>query len=138
VPAHRCGPRIVSLTPDVGAVVDDEEKDPKHLEAGRAALDCLARRVWEEMKRDDVSATLPNWPTTSYSRFIPLLIFLTSAIGLVIGSGTGMRHTLFNYLAKVMPPSAFQLINDTMLEVSTASGAGKLSLGLLAALLGGF
>ena len=48
----------------------------------------------------------------------PFLIFLTSIIGLVLGSGTGTRHTLFNYLARIMPPSAFQLIDTTMMEVS--------------------
>jgi membrane protein len=50
----------------------------------------------------------------------PLLIFLTSIIGIILGSG--------------MPPSAFQLIDATMYEVSQASGSGKLSFGLLAAL----
>jgi membrane protein len=41
---------------------------------------------------------------------------------------------LFNYLARIMPPSAFQLIDATMYEVSTASSGGKLSFGILAAL----
>jgi membrane protein len=45
-----------------------------------------------------------------------------------------MRHALFNYLARVMPSSAFQLLDVTMTEVTTASSAGKLSFGLLAAL----
>ena len=64
----------------------------------------------------------------------PFLIFLTSTIGMVLGSGTGTRHQLFNYLARIMPPSAFQLIDNTMLEVSKSSGGGKLSFGILAAL----
>jgi len=93
----------------------------------------LATRVWAEIKRDDVFGDADKLAYYFLLALFPLLIFLTSAIGLVIGSGTGMRHTLFNYLAKVMPPSASQLINDTMVEVSTASGTGKLSLGLLAA-----
>src|SRR5678816_701731 len=53
---------------------------------------------------------------------------------MVLGSGTGTRHQLFNYLARIMPPSAFQLIDTTMLEVSKSSGGGKLSFGILAAL----
>jgi membrane protein len=64
----------------------------------------------------------------------PFLIFLTSIIGLVLGSGTGTRDMLFSYLARIMPPSAFQLISSTMMEVSAASSGGKLSFGLLAAL----
>src|SRR4030095_7302388 len=50
------------------------------------------------------------------------------------GSGTGLRHSLFNYLSKVLPGSASQLVSDTMFEVSSASGGGKISFGLLAAL----
>jgi len=41
----------------------------------------------------------------------PFLIFLTSTIGLVLGSGTGTRHALFDYLGRIMPPSAFQLLD---------------------------
>jgi uncharacterized BrkB/YihY/UPF0761 family membrane protein len=44
----------------------------------------------------------------------PLLLFLTSVIGLLIGSGTGLRQSLFNYLGKVLPSSASQLVSDTM------------------------
>jgi len=57
-----------------------------------------------------------------------------TGIGLVLGAGTGLRHALFNYLSQIMPSSAFELIDKTMWEVSSASGAGKLSFGLLAAL----
>jgi membrane protein len=41
---------------------------------------------------------------------------------------------LFDYLARVMPPSAYQQISQTMIEVSSASSGGKISFGLLAAL----
>lgn len=94
----------------------------------------LGKQVWAEMNRDDVFGGAAKLAYYFLLALFPLLIFLTSAIGLVIGSGTGMRHTLFNYLAKIMPSSAFQLIDTTMVEVSNASGAGKLSFGFLAAL----
>ncbi len=55
-------------------------------------------------------------------------------IGTVIGSGTGLRHSLFNYLGKVLPGSTSQLVSDTMFEVTNGSGGGKISLGILAAL----
>jgi membrane protein len=94
----------------------------------------LAKRVWSEMTRDDVFGDAAKLAYYFLLALFPLLIFLTSVIGLIIGSGSGMRHTLFAYLARVMPSSAFQLIQSTMLELSNASGAGKLSFGLLAAL----
>ena len=94
----------------------------------------MAVRVWNEMNRDDVFGGAATLAYYFLLALFPLLIFLTSTIGLIIGSGTGMRRTLFQYLARVMPSSAFQLIDSTMLEVTSASSAGKLSFGLLLAL----
>src|SRR5919112_281520 len=94
----------------------------------------LAKRVWNEVQEDNVFGRAAELSYYFLLALIPFLIFLTSVIGLVLGSGTGTRHQLFNYLAQVMPPSAFQLINTTIQEVSTASSGGKLSFGLLAAL----
>jgi membrane protein len=94
----------------------------------------MAARVWNEMNRDDVFGDAAKLAYYFLLALFPLLIFLTSAIGLIIGSGTGMRRTLFRYLARVMPSSAFQLIDSTMLEVTNSSSAGKLSFGLLLAL----
>jgi len=94
----------------------------------------MASRVWAEIQADDVFGDAAKLAYYFLLALFPLLIFLTSAIGLVIGSGTGIRHALFNYLSQVMPSSAFQLIYNTVWEVTNASGAGKLSFGLLATL----
>ena len=94
----------------------------------------MAVRVWNEMNRDDSFGDAAKLAYYFLLALFPLLIFLTSAIGLIVGAGTGMRHTLFQYLARVMPSSAHQLIDATMLEVTSSSGAGKLSFGLLLAL----
>src|SRR4026208_668684 len=94
----------------------------------------LAKRVWAEIQNDNVFGRAAELSYYFLLALFPFLIFLTSIIGLVLGSGTGTRHALFGYLARIMPPSAFQLIDNTMTEVSTASGGGKLSFGILAAL----
>ena len=94
----------------------------------------MASRIWAEIQADDVFGDAAKLAYYFLLALFPLLIFLTSAIGLVIGSGTGIRHALFNYLSQVMPSSAFQLIDNTVWEVTNASGAGKLSFGLLATL----
>src|ERR1044072_6881054 len=98
------------------------------------SLKQMAKRIWTETTADDVFGDAAKLAYYFLLALFPLLIFLTSAIGLIVGSGTGMRHALFNYLARVMPSSAFQLLDVTMTEVTTASSAGKLSFGLLAAL----
>src|ERR1044071_5959885 len=94
----------------------------------------LAKRVWREIQEDKVFGRAAELSYYFLLALFPFLIFLTSIIGLMLGSGTGTRHMLFNYLARIMPPSAFQLIDSTMYEVSAASSGGKLSFGLLAAL----
>jgi membrane protein len=94
----------------------------------------LAKRVWHEIQKDNVFGRAAELSYYFLLALFPFLIFLTSIIGFVLGTGTGTRHTLFNYLARIMPPSAFQLIDNTMLEVSSASGRGKLSFGIIAAL----
>ena len=94
----------------------------------------LGKRVWAEIQNDNVFGRAAELSYYFLLALFPFLIFLTSVIGLVLGSGTGTRHTLFQYLARIMPPSAFQLIENTMIEVSSASGGGKLSFGILAAL----
>lgn len=94
----------------------------------------LARRVWRETWEDRLFGRAAELSYYFLLALIPFLIFLTSVIGLVLGSGTGTRHALFRYLARIMPPSAFHLIDSTISEISTASSGGKLSFGLLAAL----
>jgi membrane protein len=94
----------------------------------------FAGRVWREANNDDVFGNAAKLAYYFLLALFPLLILLTSIIGLLLGPGTGLRHAFFNYLSQVMPSSAFQLIDKTMTEVSNASGAGKIWFGLLAAL----
>lgn len=94
----------------------------------------LGKRVWTEANNDRVFGRAAELSYYFLLALFPLLIFMTSAIGLVLGSDMGTRQQLFSYLARIMPASAYQLVNDTMLEVSQSSGGGKLSFGLLAAL----
>ena len=94
----------------------------------------LAKRVWKETTDDKMFGRAAELSYYFLLALFPLLIFLTSIIGLVIGEGTGTRQTLFSYLGRIMPQSAFQLIEATMVEVSAGSSGGKISFGLLAAL----
>ena len=94
----------------------------------------LAKRVWSETNEDDVLGRAAQLAYYFLLALFPLLIFLTAALGLILGSDSGVRTSLFNYLSQVMPGAAFQLVDTTMGEITGASGAGKLSFGLLATL----
>ncbi|MFL6546624.1 MAG: YhjD/YihY/BrkB family envelope integrity protein, partial [Candidatus Udaeobacter sp.] len=91
----------------------------------------IARRVWSEIQDDDVFGRAAQLSYYFLLALFPLLMFLTSVIGLVLGSGTGLRHSLFSYLSKVLPSSAFQLVDSTVYEVTAASGGGKIAFGIL-------
>jgi membrane protein len=94
----------------------------------------LGKRVISEIESDDVFGRAAQLAYYFLLALFPMLLFLTSMIGLLIGPGTGLRHALFGYLGRVLPGSAFSLVDSTMYEVSAASGGGKLTFGLLAAL----
>jgi membrane protein len=94
----------------------------------------LGGRVWSEIQEDDVFGRAAQLAYYFLLALFPLLLFLTSMIGLVMGSGTGLRHSLFNYLSQVLPGDAFKLVDSTMYEVSAASGGGKIAFGIIAAL----
>ncbi len=94
----------------------------------------LAKRVWADIGKDDIFGRAAQLSYYFLLALFPLLLFLTSVIGLIMGSGTGLRHSLFDYLGKVLPSSASTLVSTTMFEVSNASGGGKISFGILAAL----
>jgi membrane protein len=94
----------------------------------------LAKRVWADIIKDDIFGRAAQLSYYFLLALFPLLLFLTSVIGLIMGSETGLRQSLFNYLGKVLPPSASQLVSTTMFEVSAASSGGKIWFGILAAL----
>lgn len=94
----------------------------------------LAKTVWKEIQEDDVFGRAAQLSYYFLLALFPLLIFLTSIIGLVIDTESGIRQNLFRYLSQVMPPSALQLIESTMQEVTAASSGSKISFGILATL----
>jgi len=94
----------------------------------------LGKRVWADIVADRVLGRSAELAYYFLLALFPLLLFLTSLIGIVMGSGTGLRHSLFNYLSAVLPGSAYQLVDSTMFDVSASSGGGKVGFGILAAL----
>ncbi len=67
----------------------------------------------------------------------PFLLFLVTLLGYFAQAGSQLRVTLLSYLAAVMPRSAVLLVHNTLDEISSGRGSGKLSFGLLAALWAG-
>jgi membrane protein len=105
-----------------------------HWRLSGVSLKDFGKRVWHEVQEDEIFGRAAQLAYYFLLALFPLLLFLTSVLGLIMGSGSGIRHSLFNYLSKVLPGDAFKLVDATMYEVSAASGGGKITLGILGAL----
>lgn len=64
----------------------------------------------------------------------PLLFFIVSLFGLIIGTTDGLREELFAYLHRLMPAVVYTLVSTTLLEIVKNSSSTKVVLGLAAAL----
>ena len=65
----------------------------------------------------------------SFSLF-PLLFFLITLAGIVLGSTNSLKNNLYGYLFQMMPSSAYVLVHKTLDEIIENSTGGKLTLAL--------
>jgi membrane protein len=94
----------------------------------------FAKRVWSQIKEDDVFGRAAQLSYYFLLALFPLLLFLMTLLGYFAGASTKLRDNLLSYLGTVMPYSAVQLVHATLDEVTARKGGGKLSFGLLFAL----
>ncbi len=69
----------------------------------------------------------------SFSLF-PLLLFLVTLAGMVLESTDSLRRDLYRYLFQIMPPSAYNLVRNTLDEIIENSSGGKLTIGIFVTL----
>jgi membrane protein len=92
------------------------------------------KKVYDEAMSEDVVSNAAQVAFYFIFALFPLLLFLLSLFGLVLGSAENMRQELFAYLGQVIPASAVTLIEQTLNEVVQESSGGKLTFGFLLAL----
>lgn len=90
----------------------------------------LVRRIWERVQAHDVFGRAAQLAYFFLFSICPLLIVLTSLLGMVSG-GEQIRGELLQYFQTALPRSAYQLVSSTLSEIMHASARGKLSIGLL-------
>lgn len=93
----------------------------------------LAKRVWDELYSGELLTHAAALSFYFLFALFPLLISLVTLLGFFVDRGTDLRASLFGYLSRVIPSSAFVLINTTLDDISANAGGARLSLGLLAA-----
>lgn len=63
--------------------------------------------------------------------FFPLLLFLVTLAGMVLGTTDSLKSDLYSYLFRIMPVSAYDLVHKTLDEIIENSSGGKLTIGIL-------
>lgn len=94
----------------------------------------LLKRVTRQVREQELMGWAAQLAFFFLLALFPLLLFLMLLLGYVTEDRAQLRDALLGYLSAVAPVSASQLIQTTVEEMSQTRGAGKLSLGLLAAL----
>jgi membrane protein len=94
----------------------------------------LGRRLWKQTEVDNAWGHAAQLSYYFLLALFPLLLLLTALFGIFADTGSTLRHNLLDYLGRVLPNSASQLVNTTIDEISQAAGGGKISFGILATL----
>jgi membrane protein len=94
----------------------------------------LAKRVWGELYEGELTTHAAALSFYFLFALIPLLGFLLTLLGFFVEGGTQLRRSLFGYLGRIVPSSAFTLISSTLDEIVTSASGFRLWLGLIIAL----
>src|SRR5437016_6150422 len=90
----------------------------------------LGKRVYREVEHDEAFTRSAALSYYFFASLIPMVLFLMAALGIFASHSEQVRASLLNYSARVMPGSAFDLIQKTLKEVSTHSTGLKMIIGL--------
>jgi len=99
----------------------------------RIGLAGLVAHTWSEMRADDVFGRAAQIAYYFLFALFPFLVFVIASLS-VFGSADRGRALLFELLAGVLPPPAFQLISDTFNEMLRSNGPLKMSFGIILSL----
>ncbi len=95
----------------------------------------LARRVWRGINQNDLLNRAYELAYNFLLAVFPMLVFLVALLGALASQGSKLTNDLFLYIQLALPPLAFQLLVKTLNEVTQNAFGGKLTFGLLFALL---
>jgi membrane protein len=97
----------------------------------------LLRRVWGGISQNDLINRGYELAYNFLLAVFPLLLCLVAVLGLFASEGSKLQDHLFFYFQQALPPAAYHLVVRTLNEITANSGGGKVTLGLLLALLSG-
>jgi membrane protein len=94
----------------------------------------LTKRVVRAVDEADLLDYASSLAFSFLLALFPLLLFMLALFGLFASRSSELQTSLLSYFADFLPPSAFQLLNDTTNELAKSSTGGKLTFGIVLAL----
>ena len=94
----------------------------------------VGAEVGQASMRDDLTGRAAQLAYYFFLSLFPGLLFLTSLLGLVARQSSSLQNELLTGAASVLPPSALGIVHDVLNQITSGSGGGKFTFGVLAAL----
>ena len=98
---------------------------------GGLTFRALGQRVWDEINDNNLLGRASELAYNFLLALFPMVLFLLAMFGLFAGRGIELRDHLLFYLARMLPPSAFDLLQRTIDEVTKGSSGGKITFGII-------
>ncbi len=95
----------------------------------------LGLKTWQGINDDDVLTEAAALAYFWFFALFPLAICITAMLGVVAGAGSPTANSLADYIVRAIPPEAGDIVRQTIQHTLQASGGGKLTFGLLIALI---
>lgn len=95
----------------------------------------FALKAWQGINDDDVLTEAAALAYFWFFALFPLTICITAMLGVAAGAGSPAANSVADYIVRAIPPEAGDLVRQTIQHTLQSSGGGKLTFGLLIALI---
>jgi len=102
---------------------------------GGLTLPELGRRVFDEIIANNVFGHAAELAFYFLFALFPLILIVVTSFGLFAADRTELQSNLLSYFADLLPPIAFQLLQKVVGELAVNASSGKLTFGIVSALL---
>jgi membrane protein len=94
----------------------------------------LVLQTGRRVEKDDVLGRSAQLSFYFFLALFPLLICILGLLGMLSRAGRDIQHGLFDILISILPWSAWNLVQQTLTEISQSNPSSKLSLGIIISL----
>ena len=108
-----------------------EEQVSTIWDLGGLGLRQLTRKVIAGVNDDNLLGRASELAFNLILALFPMMIFLLSLLGIFAAKGTVLGADLLDYVSRLLPPAASQLIRQTLNEVMQSATNGKLTFGIV-------